>query len=266
MKKWKVIVLSLVIASFTVPVNASESYYKLLKVNYPILVDNENLVSNNPVLNYSGTTYLSIRDIANATQSKIDWDNINKKIIINTIKEEIKPTVPAALPTPIIIYKTNQNDISLLKLYSDIQNFYKWLYDNSLFIIDLSDVSSLAFDGITLNNSTGLTETFFNGLNNQIDFRNEMLEPAKKIIDKAKSYSIDISDINTILNNQYNSLEFYKKVYDSLSNYYQYNNQNYFEDYLYNKSKAFDEISKAREKSSKKYFEYYNLIQNYICE
>lgn len=67
-----------------------------------------------------------------------------------------------------------------------------------------------------------------------------------------------------LLLNKYNSgIEFYRESYIGLENYYFSKKLDDFNNYLNSAKKADNVIDPARVTASDKYFEYYDLIQNF---
>ncbi len=60
------------------------------QASYPVIVNGNKFTSSNPVLNVNGTTYLPLRDTANALGTKIAWNNDLKRVEIGMMPN-IKP-------------------------------------------------------------------------------------------------------------------------------------------------------------------------------
>jgi S1-C subfamily serine protease len=80
MKRFSKILAVLLILS-VIPVSAAT--YTLVKANYPILINGQNLAVQ--PLNYNGTTYLPLRSISEAVGVPIEWNGAKKSVEINTL-------------------------------------------------------------------------------------------------------------------------------------------------------------------------------------
>ena len=63
---------------------AGEEIYKLTRVYYPILINNVQLKSNLPILNYNGNTYIPLGSVSESMGADVEWDNENKRVNIYT--------------------------------------------------------------------------------------------------------------------------------------------------------------------------------------
>ena len=71
----------LIVGSVTATVNQ----YLLTPASYPVIADGVNLDSEDyPILNYNGTTYLSLRKTAEAVNANLDWNDELKQAELNT--------------------------------------------------------------------------------------------------------------------------------------------------------------------------------------
>lgn len=245
----RIIVLILLVVSITLPVSASGNVFKLTSTSYPIEVNGEKFETNNPVLNYNGSTYMPLREISNATGANIDWDSINKKIIIKTNQ---------SIPT------TNFNsDIKMIKLYSKISDMYRRLALINDLIGNLNSMAITACDQILFaNDDTYLNNAYHSCLNDDIKYRNDLISPTDLIIKEANDNNINVTDLNNALNLAYNALEYSKQIYINLNDYYTYNkSQSYFDEYSKNLENIRDISSQITTITTNGYFKYYNLIQ-----
>lgn len=80
----RIILLTVLLSMLVVPVTAGTNLFQLAKVDYPIFVDGQALESELPTLNYNGNTYLPLRKVAEAANSKVFWDNSNKAAYITS--------------------------------------------------------------------------------------------------------------------------------------------------------------------------------------
>jgi len=76
---------SLIVGSVTATVNQ----YLLTPASYPVIADGVNLDSEDyPILNYNGTTYLSLRKTAEAVNAELAWNDELKQAELNTKTQE----------------------------------------------------------------------------------------------------------------------------------------------------------------------------------
>ena len=79
------IMASLIVGSVTAGVNQ----YLLTPATYPVIVDNIELNDPNyPVLNYEGTTYLSLKKTAEALDADLNWNEEKRQVEIYNKKQE----------------------------------------------------------------------------------------------------------------------------------------------------------------------------------
>lgn len=75
------VMASLIVGSVTATVNQ----YLLTPASYPVIADGVNLDSEDyPILNYNGTTYLSLRKTAEAVNAELAWNDELKQAELNT--------------------------------------------------------------------------------------------------------------------------------------------------------------------------------------
>lgn len=75
------VMASLIVGSVTATVNQ----YLLTPASYPVIADGVNLDSEDyPILNYQGTTYLSLRKTAEAVNAELAWNEEKKQAELNT--------------------------------------------------------------------------------------------------------------------------------------------------------------------------------------
>lgn len=79
------VMASLIVGSVTATVNQ----YLLTPASYPVIADGVNLDSEDyPILNYNGTTYLSLRKTAEAVNANLEWNDELKQAELNTKTQE----------------------------------------------------------------------------------------------------------------------------------------------------------------------------------
>lgn len=68
---------------------ATVNQYLLTPASYPVIADGVNLDSEDyPILNYNGTTYLSLRKTAEAVNAELAWNDELKQAELNTKTQE----------------------------------------------------------------------------------------------------------------------------------------------------------------------------------
>lgn len=68
---------------------ATVNQYLLTPASYPVIADGVNLDSEDyPILNYQGTTYLSLRKTAEAVNAELAWNEEKKQAELNTKTQE----------------------------------------------------------------------------------------------------------------------------------------------------------------------------------
>lgn len=68
---------------------ATVNQYLLTPASYPVIADGVNLDSEDyPILNYNGTTYLSLRKTAEAVNAELAWNEEKKQAELNTKTQE----------------------------------------------------------------------------------------------------------------------------------------------------------------------------------
>lgn len=79
------VMASLIVGSVTAGVNQ----YLLTPASYPVIADGVNLDSEDyPILNYNGTTYLSLRKTAEAVNANLEWNDELRRAELNTKTQE----------------------------------------------------------------------------------------------------------------------------------------------------------------------------------
>lgn len=82
-------------------VYAADEVFKLLKVNYKIIVDGREVTSDLPILNYNGNTYVPLSRFSKFSSADIKWDKTNQKVIIVNKDTSI---IPSVTPVPSMSY------------------------------------------------------------------------------------------------------------------------------------------------------------------
>lgn len=89
MKKFIVGFLLGTVLTAALPISAAVQQYVLTPATYPIMVDGVELNDPDyPVLNYNGTTYLSLRKTAEAVDADLSWNDTKKQVEITSKKPD----------------------------------------------------------------------------------------------------------------------------------------------------------------------------------
>ncbi|ODM27642.1 hypothetical protein A7W90_16265 [Clostridium sp. Bc-iso-3] len=83
MKKFVIGFLLGAVLTAALPISAAVQQYVLTPATYPIIVDGVELNDPDyPVLNYNGTTYLSLRKTAEAVDADLSWNEVKNQVEI----------------------------------------------------------------------------------------------------------------------------------------------------------------------------------------
>jgi len=114
------------------------------KMNCSIYSNNDKIILDEPILNYSGRAYLPIRKFAEIANIDISWDDLNKSIKINSNKAGsidfsfLKASPPPTPTSPTLQTESTQN----YKISGDLITL-----KNSLFTYVLNDSMALENSG-----------------------------------------------------------------------------------------------------------------------
>lgn len=115
----KVLLLTLLVCFLVVPVQAGQNLFQLSAVKYPIIVNGVELKSDLPILNYNGSTYVPLKKVSEATGAIVEWDGVNKKVLIRNVKEPSPSPTPNLAGTRSNPLGLNQKGITQIDEYSD---------------------------------------------------------------------------------------------------------------------------------------------------
>lgn len=185
----KIIVLTLLVLMFAVPVNASQMVFKLTQANYPIYVNNQELKSDLPILSYNGNTYIPLRKVSDATGNNINWDDVSKSVYISK--------------------NVDDKIYDKIKCYSSVMNIYKELIDfgnllHDLYVLENTNVTSITL-GTNKEELTKLNEyydydvTLFNTLISRLDLIDRSCK--QNNIYETENFNITIACYKDVLNN-----------------------------------------------------------------
>lgn len=170
----------------------------------------------------------------------------------------------ASISSPTGNGTNNAKAIEALKFYSEVSNHYKDLLTIGDMLTDFSSGLSLAYNEIERSNKKEFLDKLNNkNINEIIDIYNSDLEYTNKLINRAKSYNVDISNMNGILSNYYDSIEYHKLALDHLYEFYNGRTNSSFNLYLNNSSNGFDIAFEGKEIAQNSYFDFYKKIQQY---
>jgi len=157
----------------------------------------------------------------------------------------------------------SNNTIEMIKLYSRIQNQYYGLENLGERLSQISNSLALSYESITYQNDIAYLNGVNDNLNEVINHYNDLLDGISNLINTASNYNIDITDMNTILDKCFNSIEYYKMSIQGLYNFYDVRNNDNFNKYLNNSKAGFNSSMETRELSYKRYYYFYDIIQRY---
>lgn len=255
----KILIIISMVICFTFPVNASDNFYKLTKANYPVIVNEEYLVSDKPVLNYNGTTYLPLRDISKATNTELNWDDINKKIIIKSIKEGVKPTISATTPTPM------PPNYDKIQCYASIMNAYKEFIDVNNMLNAFSNYSNAQMQRAIMNmyqndDYKKLCDFF----DSKANYFNALLKKIDILQNSLNNNNVDeLSYLNAIISDYKIALDKYSLSIVNLGNYILNKKQSDFDNYSSSIKQANDQIDQLLKQCNDRYSYYLGLILLY---
>jgi hypothetical protein len=204
----RIFIIAIIVLAFVLPVNASDSYYKLTKANYPITVNGKDFSTDKPILNYNGTTYLPLRDISKATNTIIDWDNTNQKIKIKSENKSQSESISVKYYYLIDYYTSLYNKVNNQFTTTNNQfNMYLGLLTSpgGDIPVTLSQLQSLireAKSDIILNYLTNENSSYKYLIDVFKDQQKAVLDEIKNNIENAAKYYLDATIDRAINNNK----------------------------------------------------------------
>lgn len=180
----------------------------------------------------NGSTLLPLRAVSESLGANVTWNPDNYSVDVN-------------LPTP-----SNYT----IKLYSKIQHQYFLIYNLSNVSLVVNQAMSMS-----LQNSSYLS-TANNYLNQYINDYNSTLQEENNLVAIANPEII--SDMNVMLSQFNNSINYYKSAYDSLSKYAISGSYSDSQNFLSNNSNALQATNSAGIQAETKFLDEYNIIQN----
>jgi hypothetical protein len=204
-----------------------------------IFVNGQEIYSDVPPQIINGRTMVPIRFVAEALGANVQWDEKTQAVsIINTAEDD-------------------------MKLYSKIYSHYRDLEKLGINLQNLSNGLTInAFAMISLNDDS-VIDTTNNIADGYINTYNDLLQPTQNLINEASYRGMDISDMNTILNDYYDVIDYYKMAVNSCYKYYDSRSQadyNKFIDYV---NKVYNTSGDGQTDAKSGYNTYYRYIQNY---
>jgi hypothetical protein len=154
------------------------------QVNYPIRINGKVFNPEKPVVSINGSTYLALRDIGNALDVKVAWNDKAKSIEIGEASDTITDTIPTDTNSNTIIKNAKSNELynprEVVKIgdklgvaiegfryqvtnYSYASNLYYLLIDFSIINLSKSDYNSV-LSNFVLSDSADYTYDPFSGI------------------------------------------------------------------------------------------------------
>lgn len=209
-----------------------------------------------PPFVYNGRTLVPI-SLLTKIGMQVQYDAPTKKIFVTapTTKAVNQPTTSSS----------DSIDLDRIKFISKTSDHYQKLMSLGDVIAGLSDSYSLTFNAINtgMSNANSRLTTSYDNLSSVVDAYNAILDSTSAIVSTGSSYGYNLSDMNTIIKNYYDAIEYYKTSITSLDFYYTSLLNADFDSYLKNSSNGFDETHSGRISALSGYNKYYNLLQNY---
>lgn len=188
-------------------------------------------------------------------------ENLNFAIPINEVKEFIAPMNYISLSLIQTKAKKDEtNDVYKLKEYTKILNEYKRLEDLGDFITNFAHDLSSSSTSIMPNGNTKYLDDSCDRLNITIEDKNSEQAFVSQSISSAGLVGIDTTDMNTILDYYYDSLEDYKMAVDNLYEFARNFSKRNFDKYLDYNSGGFDKSHDGKKLAREGYNYMYNLI------
>ncbi len=189
--------------------------------------------------------------------------NLNFAIPINEAKTLLQTTKLRTLSELLLTVPNSIEEIKAIKYYSFLADYYNNLskIGSNISILDTS-LAMLVTDIMASDDLSYLEETSDN-LNLIIDDYNQFIDEAQKIIADAKKKNIDVSDINSILDNYYASIEYFKAALDAAESYANSHSSGDFDKCINNSEAGVDLAVEAMESCEDDYMDLYNKIKSY---
>lgn len=245
--KKKLIIFTLVLSlllSGTVfaSVNGTFKGYSIINVK----VNDKYINSDVPAISLEGRTMVPLRFVSESLGANVEWD-------AKTFTASISSGTGG-----------NNKSIETLKFYSEVSNFYQSLSQLGKMLGDLNSNLSLALDQIISDNK----KDFLDNVNNEnfnyiIESYNNKLGLANSMINRASVHNLNITDINAILSNYSDSIDYYKIAINNLYDYYYTKSNNYGTSFVNNNYNggtiSLDGVKIADNGNQK----FYRMIQDY---
>lgn len=204
-----------------------------------IFVNGQEIYSDVPPQIINGRTMVPIRFVAEALGANVQWDERTQTVsIVDTTEDD-------------------------MKLYSKIYGNYRDLEKLGINLQNLSNCLTInAFAIISLNDDSGI-DTTNNIADDHIDSYNNLLQPTQDLINEAGYKGFDVSDMNTILNDYYEVIDYYKLAVNSLYEYSGSRSQSDYNKFIDCVSKIYNISNNGQIDAQSGYNTYYRYIQNY---
>lgn len=201
-----------------------------------------------------GITYAGFTEIG---------QNLNFAIPINEAKALLQTTKLKTLSELLLIIPNPVEEIKTIKYYSYLSNYYN---DLSILGYNISrlhtDLSLLVEDIIDSDNTTYTDDydSVYEQLNYIIDEYNKFIEESPDVISEAKEFNIDMSNIDSILKNYYDSIEYFKAALDDLESYSDSHLDSDIKSFINNMKDGIDISIDAIQSCENSYSKLYNKI------
>lgn len=201
-----------------------------------------------------GITYAGFTEIG---------QNLNFAIPINEAKALLQTTKLKTLSELLLIIPNPVEGIKTIKYYSYLSNYYNNLSTLGYNISRLHTNLSLLVEDIINSDNTNYTDDYDNAyeqLKYIIDEYNKFIEESPDVISEAKEFNIDMSNINSILKNYYNSIEYFKAALDDLESYSDSHLDSDIKSFINNMKDGIDISIDAVQSCENSYSKLYNKI------
>lgn len=143
-----------------------EEKISVIYQNIRVTVDDKELTTSNEPFIYNGTTYLPVRDVAEAVGKKVSWDNEKKivRLYDSDVVESIKPDQKETSSQDCFTVSNLKTDYfaGTYRVYGEITNHYDRDFEFVAFKLNFYNGTCLkgTGNGIVMNLSAGETKVF----------------------------------------------------------------------------------------------------------
>ncbi|WP_147355773.1 hypothetical protein [Cohnella faecalis] len=157
---------------------------------------------------------------------------------------------------------TTNDEIALLKFKMKVANTYRIIYQFGAEIQSLTGYFDKTLNAIQINQlpEENLMETEYT-IHALTQFCADLKEVKLPIIEEAKKYALDLSDMKDFLDEYYKALNYYSEAYTLLNGYYKTGSKKDLEDKQTALNKAGEVARMPYQYATAKYYDYYNATQ-----